>query len=83
MASSESTKITIPSQAAAHGDQAERELSAIRAYRIPDVCAATGLGRTSVYAAIKSGALIARRCGRCTIVLAEDLTAFLRNLPTR
>jgi hypothetical protein len=81
MASSESTKITTHSQAAAHGDQAERELSARRAYRIPDVCAATGLGRTSVYSAIKSGALIARRYGRCTIVLAEDLGTFLNNLP--
>jgi excisionase family DNA binding protein len=52
------------------------------AYRIPDVCKLTGLGRTTIYAAIKAGALIARRYGRCTIVLAEDLAAFLRNLPT-
>jgi hypothetical protein len=52
------------------------------AYRISDVCRATHLGRTSIYAAIKSGALIARRYGRCTIILAEDLTTFLRNLPT-
>jgi hypothetical protein len=52
------------------------------AYRIRDVCRVTGLGRTTVYEAIKSGALIARRYGRCTIVLAEDLVVFLRNLPT-
>jgi Helix-turn-helix domain len=52
-----------------------------RAYRIPQVCAMTGLGRTSIYAAIKSGALIARRYGRCTIVRAEDLAEFLNNLP--
>jgi len=52
------------------------------AYRIPAVCLATGLGRTSIYAAIKSGALIARRWNRCTIVLAEDLAAFLSALPT-
>ena len=57
------------------------ELSAPRAYRIPDVCRATSLGRTSIYAAIKSGALIARRYGRCTVVLAQDLEAFLRSLP--
>jgi hypothetical protein len=79
MASSSSPKITTGS---ARGDEAERELSAPRAYRIPEVCQRSGLGRTSVYAAIKSGALIARRYGRCTIVLAEDLAAFLRNLPT-
>ena len=52
------------------------------AFRIPDVCKVTGLGRTSVYGAIKSGELVARRWGRCTIVLAEELEAFLRNLPT-
>jgi Helix-turn-helix domain len=52
------------------------------ALRIRDVCRVTGLGRTTVYKAIKSGALIARRYGRCTIVLAEDLVVFLRNLPT-
>lgn len=53
-----------------------------RAYRIAEVCAMTALGRTSVYAAIKSGQLVARKWNRCTIVLAEDLAAFLRNLPT-
>jgi hypothetical protein len=82
MASSESTKITTRSQAAAHGDQAERELLGPRAFRIPEVCQRSGLGRTSVYAAIASRALIARRYGRRTVVLADDLAAFLRNLPT-
>jgi hypothetical protein len=43
---------------------------------------AVQLGRTSIYAAIKSGALIARRYGRCTLVLADDLAAFLAKLPT-
>jgi hypothetical protein len=80
MASSDPAKITTGS---ARGDEAERELSAPRAYRIADVCKITGLGRTSVYAAIKSGELVARRWHRCTIVLAEDLAAFLRNLPAR
>jgi hypothetical protein len=58
------------------------DLSAPRAYRISDVCRLTGLGRTSIYAAIKAGDLTARHWHRCTIVLAEDLAAFLRNLPT-
>jgi hypothetical protein len=57
------------------------ELPPLRGYRIPEVCNLTGLGRTSIYAAIKSGALIARRWNRCTIVLAADLQAFLNNLP--
>ena len=72
----------IDSENAGIGGRTASELLGLRAYRIPDVCAMTQLGRTSVYGAIKSGALIARRYGRCTIVLAEDLAAFLRNLPT-
>jgi Helix-turn-helix domain len=53
-----------------------------RAYRISDVCKLTGLGRTSIYAAIKSGRLVARKWNRCTIVLGDDLATFLNNLPT-
>jgi hypothetical protein len=82
MVSSSSPKITTGFTAAAHGDEAERELSSIRAYRISEVCARIGLGRTSVYEAIKSGDLVARKWNRCTIVLADDLASFLRNLPT-
>ncbi|MFZ2144589.1 MAG: helix-turn-helix domain-containing protein [Xanthobacteraceae bacterium] len=52
-----------------------------RAYRIADVCKATGLGRTSVYEAITSGELVARKWNRRTIVLAADLATFLNNLP--
>jgi excisionase family DNA binding protein len=52
-----------------------------RAFSIRDVCARTGLGRTTVYAAIKSGALKARKCGRRTVVVEDDLSAFLNNLP--
>jgi excisionase family DNA binding protein len=50
-------------------------------YSINEVSAATGLGRTTIYAAIKTGDLIARKCGRRTTILAEDLSSFLRNLP--
>jgi hypothetical protein len=53
----------------------------VQAYRIADVCKVTGLGRTSVYAAIKSGDLVARKWNRCTIVLSDDLATFLTNLP--
>ena len=53
-----------------------------RAFRICEVCQRTGLGRTSIYAAIKTGALVARKHGRRTVVLGDDLSAFLRGLPT-
>jgi hypothetical protein len=67
--------------AAASACETPSELLGLRAYRIRDVCAMTALGRTSVYAAIKSGELVARKWNRCTIVLADDLAAFLRSLP--
>jgi excisionase family DNA binding protein len=51
------------------------------AYGIPQVCTLTGLGRTTIYGAIKSGHLIARRYGRRTVVLEQDLLRFLNNLP--
>jgi hypothetical protein len=62
-----------------HGTSAEP--FAPRAFRIPDVCKTSGLGRTTIYAAIKSGELAARKYGRATIVLADDLEIFLRSLP--
>jgi hypothetical protein len=52
-----------------------------RGFRIWQVCKMTGLGRTTIYAAIKAGDLISRKYGGCAIVLADDLDAFLRGLP--
>jgi excisionase family DNA binding protein len=51
------------------------------AHSIPEVCAYTGLGRDSVYAAIRTGKLIARKYGRRTVVLDNDMRAFLEALP--
>jgi hypothetical protein len=56
------------------------EPGSVRAYRIAEVCKLTGLGRTSIYDAIKSGELVARKWKRCTIVLGDDLARFLNNL---
>lgn len=47
---------------------------------IEEVIAATGFGRTKIYEAINSGALIARKFGKRTVILKEDLEAFLKNL---
>lgn len=51
-----------------------------RAYSIPEVCRRTGLGRTTIYAALKSGELRGRKHRRRTLVLAEDLQTWLTNL---
>jgi excisionase family DNA binding protein len=51
------------------------------ALSIPEVCKISGLGKTKIYDAIKRGHLVARKYGRRTVVLYEDLVEFLRNLP--
>jgi excisionase family DNA binding protein len=52
-----------------------------RAHTILETCALTGLGRDTVYAAIRNGKLLARKVGRRTIVTDDDLRAFLAGLP--
>lgn len=47
------------------------------ALTINQVCAATGLGRTKIYALIESGQLKARKIGRRTLVLRKDIERFL------
>jgi excisionase family DNA binding protein len=51
------------------------------AYRPEEVQRRTGLTKGTVYKAIKDGDLVARKYGRCTVVLAGDLDRFLANLP--
>ncbi len=47
---------------------------------IEEACAATGLGRTKLYQLINSGELKARKIGKRTIILKDDLEAFLNEL---
>jgi excisionase family DNA binding protein len=51
------------------------------AFSIAEVLAQTGLGRDRIYKLIGEQKLIARKCGRRTIILAADLEAFLQSLP--
>jgi hypothetical protein len=50
-----------------------------RAFGIREVCKHTGLGRTTIYAAIKDGSLKAKKCPRATIVMASDLRAAIKD----
>ena len=52
-----------------------------RAYSIKSAAEVIGAGRDRVYDAIRSGQLRARKFGRRTLILDEDLSAFLKALP--
>jgi excisionase family DNA binding protein len=51
------------------------------AMTIADVTRRTGIGRTSVFEAIRVGKLRAVKVGARTLIRAEDLTSFLDSLP--
>jgi Helix-turn-helix domain len=55
--------------------------NSILAYSIPDSCSISGLGRTSLYEAIRTGALRAVKRGRRTLILHEDLLRYVQSLP--
>jgi hypothetical protein len=52
------------------------------AVSIAEASAMSGVGRTRLYAEIANGNLQARKFGRRTIVLVNDLKAFLASLPS-
>jgi excisionase family DNA binding protein len=51
------------------------------AHTIEDAARKSTICRTSVYAAIKSGELKARKSGKRTLILDEDLRAWLSAMP--
>ena len=51
------------------------------AYSIAEASEVSRIGRTSIYEAISSRELIARKHGRRTVILADDLRRWLQNLP--
>lgn len=53
------------------------------AHTIENAARASTCGRTSVYTAINAGSLKARKIGRRTIILDEDLRRWLASLPMR
>ena len=52
-----------------------------RAHSVDSAAKIIGAGRDGIYKAIREGQLKARKFGRRTLILDEDLTEFLRSLP--
>ena len=51
------------------------------ALTIRDAVQLSGVSRSTLYRAIKAGDVVARKHGRRTIILADELRAWLQNLP--
>ncbi len=56
-------------------------MSAVLAYTVREACEATGVGRSTLYLLLKSGALRGRKNGKRTLILASDLHRWLEKLP--
>ena len=50
------------------------------AYTIKDAIKMTGMSRTRLYEELKSGRLVAKKAGRCTLIPHESIEAWLKNL---
>lgn len=51
------------------------------AYDVNGAAAASGLGRNVIYDAMNSGALVARKYGRRTVIMRDDLVRWLTAFP--
>jgi len=51
------------------------------AFGVDEAAKRTGIGRVSIYKAIREGRLEARKLGRRTIITDEALRAYLNSLP--
>jgi excisionase family DNA binding protein len=54
-----------------------------RALSVKEAAQAAGIGRTTLFEEIRQGRITARKVGRRTIIVIEDLDAWLKSLPTR
>ena len=66
-----------------HYQKSEPLMNTPLAYSIAQACEIANIGRTSIYKAISTRQLIARKNGRRTVILAEDLRLWLQDLPAK
>jgi excisionase family DNA binding protein len=52
------------------------------AYTVKEACSISRIGKTTLYAAIRRGELVARKLGTKTLILEEDLRCWIEHLPT-
>jgi Helix-turn-helix domain len=62
-------------------ERGDNHMTEVIAHTMTEAARISGLGRTTLYAAIGSGKLDARKSGKRTIVLAESLREFIAGLP--
>jgi excisionase family DNA binding protein len=71
-------------QVTVRGARLRQTAFAIRlCYSVEQACEATGLGRSSIFVAVKKGRLKARESASRTLIRAADLQAFIDRLPER
>lgn len=51
------------------------------AYRPLEACKVTGIGRSGLYEALKSGALRSHKIGRKRLIMRDDLQAWIKGVP--
>ena len=51
------------------------------ALTIHETCSCSGIGKTKIYEAINAGKLKARKAGKRTLILSDDLRDYLTSLP--
>ena len=61
-------------------DNEHSAIGAKLAHSVPEAAQTTGLSRATLYALHKEGAIRFVKCGRRTLILHEDLVAFLQSL---
>ena len=54
-----------------------------RALGVAEAAKAAGVGRTTIFEAIRKGQIAAKKVGRRTIITTDDLDAWLKSLPAR